>query len=76
MIAYAMSSNLKSTNMVRNKNASWKPIFVVLLSTQSFTPRETIKLINEYIEIQAEIIIMDAYNGPLINTWAMPFSSF
>ena len=25
--------------------------------TQSFSPNETIKLINEYIEVQAEIII-------------------
>ena len=33
--------------------------------TQSFGPRETIKLINEYIAVQAEIIIMDAYNGSI-----------
>ena len=68
MIAYANEQQSQvDLNMVRN-------IECVIMETdirgfteltQSFTPRETIKLINEYIEIQAEIIIMDAYNGSI-----------
>jgi adenylate cyclase len=33
--------------------------------TENLSPRETIKLINEYIETQAEIIIMEEYNGSI-----------
>ena len=68
MIAYANEQQSQvDLNMVRN-------IECVIMETdirgfteltQSFGPRETIKLVNEYIEVQAEIIIMDAYNGSI-----------
>ncbi len=68
MIAYANEQQSQvDLNMVRN-------IECVIMETdirgfteltQSFSPRETIRLINEYIEVQAEIIIMDAYNGSI-----------
>lgn len=68
MIAYANEQQSQvDLNMVRNVECVIMETDIRGFTelTQSFGPRETIKLINEYIAVQAEIIIMDAYNGSI-----------
>ena len=68
MIAYANEQqSIVDLNMVRNVECVIMETdirgFTAL--TQSLSPHDTIKLINEYIEVQAEIIIMEEYNGSI-----------
>lgn len=68
MIAYANEQKSQvDLNVVRNVECVIMETdirgFTAL--TENLSPRETIKLINEYIETQAEIIIMDEYNGSI-----------
>ncbi len=68
MISYANSQQSQvGLNMVRNVECVIMETdirgFTAL--TENLSPRETIRLVNEFIENQANIIIMDEYNGSI-----------
>ena len=68
MIAYANEQQSSvDLNMVRNVECVIMETDIRGFTslTENLSPRETIKFINEFIENQAEIIIMEEYNGSI-----------